>query len=340
MPRRVLLLASLLALFAVSGCSALTASGLYYPTPANVPVTGTQQAAAPTPRPEMISIDLPLAGAKLALGPVDVKVRAYHPSGIAEIELSVDGKVIASKSPQPASEGDAFLQVIWNADASGQRILSARARRGTGEWGAPVSTVVEVLPGATATPKPQAPPPPPPSATATREPTETAAPPPTATPTKAPPSPTRTPTRTVTPKVTASATKTLPPVVGVAFGVPTATPSAIYYGAPGCGLLSATIRESVSSSLGIRAVSMRYGVLDPGTGTVEHWYPQKMAQAGNVWTGSIATTGVLRPDLAGIPVSAYPVRIRISFVATDGQGVQWQSSLFPSALGVKDCALH
>ena len=121
-----------------------------------------------------------------------------------------------------------------------------------------------------------------------------------------------------------------PPSGGVTFGTPKAAPSVIYYGT--CGVRSATIKMTVSSPLGISSVNMRYGALNPATNVVQHWYPQRLDLTSGVWTGTIATTGVLAPDLSG-----NLLHIRMYFVATDGQGVQSESSLYPDVLEVKYC---
>jgi hypothetical protein len=107
----------------------------------------------------------------------------------------------------------------------------------------------------------------------------------------------------------------------------------INYG--GCGVLSATIKERVTSPLGITGVTMRYGAVKASTNAVVNWIPQSMVLENGVWTGTISTTGAIHGDLSGSPVHVW-----VYFVATNGPGVQTQSGTYKNLLDVKYCAIH
>ncbi len=136
-------------------------------------------------------IDTPLAGTQLPLAPVDIISHHYSPTGVAQIELSVNGVALRT---DPSPDAIATLVNItqqWQPAGPGSYLLSVRAQSKTGEWGG--AAAVTVVVGQAATP----------TFTTVPSDTPTATPAATDTPTETPtPTPTETPTATATLKAT------------------------------------------------------------------------------------------------------------------------------------------
>lgn len=117
-------------------------------------------------------IDSPLNGTTLPLGDVEIISHAASSSGIAQVELSVNGAVIRTDSnPQPGQTLSLARQ-IWRPTAGGTYQVSVRAQSTGGEWSAPASITLTILEQPTVTPTAT----PPPTETPTPEPTITATP--------------------------------------------------------------------------------------------------------------------------------------------------------------------
>ncbi|MDW8325938.1 MAG: Ig-like domain-containing protein [Anaerolineales bacterium] len=118
-------------------------------------------------------IDSPLNGATLPFGAVEILSHAASSSGIAQVELSVNGAVIRTDTNPNPAETLSLARQTWLPAAGGTYQVSVRAQNTKREWSAPVSITVTILE--------------PPTATASPSPTDTPTSAPTLTPTTAAP---------------------------------------------------------------------------------------------------------------------------------------------------------
>ncbi|MCS6909590.1 MAG: Ig-like domain-containing protein [Anaerolineales bacterium] len=96
-------------------------------------------------------IDAPLNGATLPFGAVEILSHAASSSGIAQLELSVNGAVIRTDTNPNPAETLSLARQTWLPTAGGTYQVSVRARNTQGEWSAPVSITVTILEPPTAT---------------------------------------------------------------------------------------------------------------------------------------------------------------------------------------------
>ena len=99
-------------------------------------------------------IDAPLAGSSLSLGEVEVVSHSASTAGVAQVELSVDGDVVAT---DPVSEAGATLSTqrqSWKPSGPGNYTLAVRAKGGKGSWGEPSRVVITIGGEPTSTPTP------------------------------------------------------------------------------------------------------------------------------------------------------------------------------------------
>ncbi len=80
-----------------------------------------------------VGIDSPTDGAVLQLAPNTLVAHATDPTGINQIEFSVDGAVIGSL---PESGSVAVAQQPWTPLAAGQHTIQVRAQNMSGKWSA------------------------------------------------------------------------------------------------------------------------------------------------------------------------------------------------------------
>ena len=174
---------------------------------------GTVTVALSAPAPAQAWFDQPLPVSQLPFGPVQITAHATAPGGVDEVQLSVDGVVVASQ-PIPDKARLATVQFNWLPILEKGYWLTVRGRSGQ-EWGGHAAIFVivgnPVAPGASQTPSPT-------QVDTTRPPTGSPTVPPTATPSPQPtrtagptPSPTSTPTRTPKPTPTATPRSTPTP---------------------------------------------------------------------------------------------------------------------------------
>jgi hypothetical protein len=143
------------------------------------------QAAPTPPAAAQVSpqawIDAPENMTLIPFASVNVTSHFYHPAGVTQIELSVNGAPVRTDLSPQTNTDFVYISQIWQPPTPGEYMLSVRARSTTGEWGNPASITILVgdLPTPTATETPVPP-------TATPTPAATSTPIPTLTPTAAP----------------------------------------------------------------------------------------------------------------------------------------------------------
>ncbi len=155
---------------------------------AAIPLAAPQETVSQSPQ---VWIDSPLNGSMLPLGAVEIVSHAASSSGIAQVELSVNGAVVrADANPKPG-ETLSLARQLWLPRAGGTYQVTVRAQSASGEWSGFAGVIITILAQSTVAPLP--------GETATPTPTETATPTPTETTT---PTPTETATPTPTPALT------------------------------------------------------------------------------------------------------------------------------------------
>jgi hypothetical protein len=107
------------------------------PTPTGQPVAAAQGGPAAW-------IDAPLNGSTLPLAPYEVVVHCNVPSGVARVELSVDGEVLLSNAPSDTTQSLVTIRQAWTPPAPGNYTLRARARDAAGVWSEYATAVVTV----------------------------------------------------------------------------------------------------------------------------------------------------------------------------------------------------
>lgn len=89
-------------------------------------------------------IDNPLDGSSLPLAACEVVWHGAHAAGVAQLELSVNGAVVATiANPDPA-QTLVTARYAWTPPAPGNYTLQARAQSQPGDWGAPATAIVTV----------------------------------------------------------------------------------------------------------------------------------------------------------------------------------------------------
>ena len=129
-------------------------------------------------------IDAPLDGMQLPLAPYTLIFHSSDPLGVTQMEVSINGQVLASLPNLDPAQSLVELTQVWQPQQAGRYVIRVRAQNTVGNWTDPDSVTV-LIENSSSTPTPT------PTATPTITPTFT----PTATPTI---TPTFTPTVTVT----------------------------------------------------------------------------------------------------------------------------------------------
>jgi hypothetical protein len=236
-------------------------------------------------------IDAPLNDSLLPFAPVDVTSHFYHPSGVKQIELSVNGSALRT-DPSPDTKSDfVFITQKWSPPAPGDYRLSVRAQSNAGDWGDSAAAAVTVGEVITLTPTPRTPITPTITSTPARvivtstvvtrtnTPIIVATRPPTNTATHTAQPPTRPPTNTPTRSVP---TTVAPPVsTGPTFGAPSASRT-LFYNIAGCGSTEVSINIAVNDSVSMSRVIISYRV---GTGAT---LTQTMSNVtNNLWAKTL-----------------------------------------------------
>ena len=149
MPKLAVLLLTVFALIG-SACS-------QPPEPQPVAKTGPSvQATSPSQaiplaqaNPQTLSaphswIDAPLHGSTVMLAPVQVVSHSTHPAGVSQVELSVNGAVVASEESPEAKQSLLTMRQTWKPVAAGKYTLNLRAKSPAGVWGQNASAEVTV----------------------------------------------------------------------------------------------------------------------------------------------------------------------------------------------------
>lgn len=283
-------------------------------------------------------IDSPSQGSTLGLAPVEVAARARHPQGVAQIELWVNGAVVArSDNPEPGAEVYA-AQLSWRPSTPGAYTLQVRALSAGGDWGpftrADLSVNEERLeafaaPSATraaptSTPLPTSAP------TATLQPVEsslpTASPAPQAAPATKPAAP---PAATATPEVVVVAV----PTVGAknVLGGPTFSTANLFYGDAGCGPQQVTFEVAAAPGADVAAVTIYFTLADKATGKAGGWSSLPMAGEGGRWVRTIAATAIPGHN------NHRQAWLQFYFAATDSQGNQSKSVGYYTSITLARC---
>jgi hypothetical protein len=98
--------------------------------------------------------DTPLTGTQLPLAAVDVISHHYAPTGVAEIELSINGVTLRTDPSPDAKASFVNFTQQWLPAGPGAYTLAVRARSVAGDWGNPATVTVLVGEALTATPSP------------------------------------------------------------------------------------------------------------------------------------------------------------------------------------------
>ena len=97
-------------------------------------------------------IDDPLDGMRLPMQPYTFTLHSSDPAGIAQMEVSVNGQVLATvKNPNPADLLVSLTQT-WNPPSPGRYVIRARAQNVSGSWSGEDLVTVEVVEVPTPTP--------------------------------------------------------------------------------------------------------------------------------------------------------------------------------------------
>jgi hypothetical protein len=89
-------------------------------------------------------IDAPLNGSSLPLAACEVVWHGAYAAGIAQLELSVNGSVVATIPNSDPAQTLVTARYTWTPPAPGNYTLQARAQSQPGDWGAPVTAIVTV----------------------------------------------------------------------------------------------------------------------------------------------------------------------------------------------------
>ena len=117
------------------------------PTPTSSAATNPQVETA-----AQAWLDAPLNDSLLPFAPVDVTSHFYHPSGVKQIELSIDGSVLRTDPSPDTKTGFVYLTQKWSPPVPGTYRLSVRAQSNSGDWGDTANITVTVGEVITVTP--------------------------------------------------------------------------------------------------------------------------------------------------------------------------------------------
>ena len=195
-------------------------------------------------------IDAPLDGMILPLAPYTIVFHASAPLGVTQMEVSLNGQVLADlPNPDPA-QGLVSLSQPWQPAQPGSYVIAVRAQDQAGNWTTPDSVTVVVQP-ATPTPTPT------PTASATISPT-----------------PTSLPTATPGPVFSALRVST-----NVFYRITPPVPGKI--SPPDTRLHSVTFTVKVDDPAGIRIAELYFCLKDPQSGSTTPWHNAAMSDQGN-----------------------------------------------------------
>jgi len=166
MRKTLFMLASLVLVAALAACDGisvdLSGSG-------SKPATGASQSSLP-----QSFIDSPADGSNMPMAPIEINYRATNTTGVAAVELSIDGQVVNTYALPDPKQAVVAVKYAWQPLISGSHAIRVRARSFEGNWGDFATAIVAIQQPAAAPAQPAQPP--------AAQPTQ--APPPTAVPTE------------------------------------------------------------------------------------------------------------------------------------------------------------
>jgi len=89
-------------------------------------------------------IDAPLDGMRLPLQPYSLTLHSSDSQGIASMEISINGEVLASLSNPKPAQLLVYLTRVWEPNAPGRYVISTRAQNIAGIWSAEDFVTVEI----------------------------------------------------------------------------------------------------------------------------------------------------------------------------------------------------
>lgn len=213
-------------------------------------------------------MDQPMNGSHLPLAPLDVLIHAYDPTGIMQVEFSVDSAVVANLTSLETEKLLSMVKTTWNPPAAGEFTLQVRALNGSGAWSSYASSVV-FIGEATQT------------ATLTSTPTIPVA---STTPVT---SPTSTETATPTPTETQQATLT----PGTINFTSSAGPASVSYG--NCQPNSVEFQVTLGNFDQVNSVVIFYRAADANTGEHPDWGSDALnPRGGGVFSRSVSVESI------------------------------------------------
>jgi hypothetical protein len=221
-------------------------------------------------------IDDPLDGTRLSLQPYTIAFHGSDPLGISQMEVSVNGEVLATLPNPESAQLLVYLTQVWEPQRAGRYVIRVRAQSTAGTWSEPDLVTVEVgasTPTPTHTPTLSSTPTATVTHTHTQKPTNTLTPTPTATLTYTP-----TPDFTSTPTATVTLTPTPKPAIGF-LGKPVIAPRQINLPYD-CLTIPITAETRVTSTRGIQLVILFYRVADLAFSVKSEWATITMNPAG------------------------------------------------------------
>lgn len=229
-------------------------------------------------------IDKPLNGSLLPLAPVEVLSHASDLGGVANIELSVNGSVVAvSPSPNP-SETLVNVTQTWTPPQPGNYLLQVRAQNSGGVWGAYASATITITGGDAEEPAR----------------TEIA---PTLTPTLTPEaSPTSTLSPTATSLPTSTPTSTATQILAGTIQVSRVSTYELSIEGGACGTQEVTILVNATHPAGIQVVVLFFKLTGKNNGETTEWFSKAMSPQGGDQYAAVITVGELMSALTDLGV--------------------------------------
>jgi len=246
--------------------------------------------------------DAPLDGTSLQLAPYPVVIHAYDPGGVVQVELSINGEVVANIKPS-STAGLAQVDYNWEPKTTGNFVLRARAQGQAEGWNSEASVNVSIGDFTPTT-----------VVSFTPTPVDTFTPTPVV-------SFTPTPVDTFTPT---------PVPVGLSFK-PNISTSQIYAGS--CGTNQVTIQAYVTNPSLVTGITLFLKLKDQTSGESTSWNEgDPMDPAGNGWyQRTVSATSI--PGYNDYQKSW----ILYQFVATSGGSVVGRSPVY-SDIGLSNCS--
>jgi hypothetical protein len=254
--------------------------------------------------------DAPLDGMKLSMAPYPIVIHAYDPGGVVQVELSINGEVVANLKPS-STTGLAQVDYNWEPKSAGNFVLRARTQGQADGWNS--EAIVNVSIGDFT-----------PTTVVSFTPTQVD----TFTPTQVV-SFTPTQVDTFTPTTVSSFTPT-PVPAGLSFSANIST-SQIYAGS--CGTNQVTIQAHVTNPSLVTGITLFLKLKDQTTGESTSWSEgDSMDPAGKGWyQRTVSATSI--PGYKDYKKSW----ILYQFVATSGGSIVGRSPVY-SDIGLSNCS--